>query len=133
MKALKSLFRDSDIIQVWGEPDIQISGVQSDSRKISESNCFIAITGFRSNGLDYLPQAMKNGANSVVSEFPLDKKYHGLTWVQVKNIRRVASRISAGFFDNPSKDMYVIGVTGTNGKTTQVSLKPLIFLNFFPR
>jgi UDP-N-acetylmuramoyl-L-alanyl-D-glutamate--2,6-diaminopimelate ligase len=122
MKALKSLFRDSDIIQVWGEPDIQISGVQSDSRKISESNCFIAITGFRSNGLDYLPQAMKNGANSVVSEFPLDKKYHGLTWVQVKNIRRVASRISAGFFDNPSKDMYVIGVTGTNGKTTQVSL-----------
>lgn len=122
MKTLKSLLEDSDIIKIWGRGDIPVSGIQYDSRKIIDSNCFVAIKGFKSNGLDFLPEAVKNGANSVVSEFPLIERYKNLTWIQVKNIRRVTSRMSAAFFDNPSKEMYVIGVTGTNGKTTVVSL-----------
>jgi UDP-N-acetylmuramoyl-L-alanyl-D-glutamate--2,6-diaminopimelate ligase len=122
MKNLKGLLHQVVVIQLWGNPDIRISGFQYDSRKIKPNNCFFAIGGFKRNGLDFLPQAIENGANSVISELPRNQKYKHVTWIQVENIRMAMSQLAAQWTDNPSKKMQVIGVTGTNGKTTVVSL-----------
>ena len=122
MKILKDLLRTVDVLRIWGDPNAGISGVCYDSRKIKTGDLFFAIAGLKSDGLDYLPEAMKKGAIAVVSELAFDNKSKAITWVQVRNIREALSQVSAEFFGNPSKDLYVIGVTGTNGKTTVASL-----------
>jgi UDP-N-acetylmuramoyl-L-alanyl-D-glutamate--2,6-diaminopimelate ligase len=122
MKALKALLKHVDVIKIWGNPDIPLSGLHLDSRKIVKGNCFFAVGGFKFNGIDYLPEAIRNGANSVISEFPLNRRYNNLTWVQVRNTRKAITKMAAQWAGNPSDQMVVIGVTGTNGKTTVVSL-----------
>ncbi len=122
MKILKDLLRTVDLLHIWGEVNTSISGICYDSRKIKKNSLFVAISGFKSKGIDYLPEAIKKGARAVISELPFNNKFKDITWIQVRNIREALSQISADFFNNPSKDLYVIGVTGTNGKTTVVSL-----------
>lgn len=122
MKTLKVLLKHVDVIKIWGNPDIPLSGLHYDSRKIVKGNCFFAVGGFKLNGIDYLPEAIKNGANSVISEFPLNRKYDDLTWIQVRNTRKAITKMAAQWAGNHSDQMVVIGVTGTNGKTTVVSL-----------
>ena len=122
MKNLNELLPSLDAVKLWGSPDVPLSGFQYDSRKVVRDNCFLAISGFERDGLSFLPEAIKNGANSIISEFPRDQKYKHVTWIQVRNIRKALSNLSARWSDNPSRKMKIIGVTGTNGKTTVVSL-----------
>ena len=122
MKNLNELLPKLDVVEICGDPDILLSGFHYDSRKVSQNNCFLAIEGYKHNGLDFLPEAIENGANSVISELPRDQKYKHIAWVQVSNVRKAISNLAAQWMGNPSKKMQVIGVTGTNGKTTVVSL-----------
>ena len=127
MKTLKKLLDEGDIVSIDGNLDLNVSGICYDSRKIKKNNCFVAIRGFEKNGANYTEDAVERGANSVVSETKMDRKLEDSTWIQVRNDRLALSKMSARFYDEPSKDMVVIGVTGTNGKTTVVSLINEIF------
>jgi len=122
MKSLNSVLQGVDIKKVRGDIHIKISGLELDSRKVKINNCFIAINGFEKKGLDYVEQAVKKGAKAVVSETGLGNKPKNITWIQVKNDRQALSRMAANYHSNPSERLTVIGVTGTNGKTTVVSL-----------
>jgi len=122
MILLRDLLKSVDILAHMGELNKKISGISFDSRKIKENNCFIAIKGFKNGGLNYLEEAIKKGANSVISQNKAFKKNKNITWVQVKNDRKALSQIASRFYNNPSKRMNVIGVTGTNGKTTVTSI-----------
>ena len=122
MILLRDLLKGVDILTHMGELNKKISGISFDSRKIKENNCFIAIKGFKNEGLNYLEEAIKKGANSVISQNKPLKKNKNITWVQVKNDRKVLSQIASRFYNNPSERMNVIGVTGTNGKTTVTSI-----------
>jgi len=128
---LDELLKKVDVISYSGSLHIEITGIQLDSRKIRPKNCFFAVRGYKENGLKYLGDAIAQGASCVIFESKPDDTFPDipllLTWVQVKNARVAFSRIAAAFYDYVTDSMYNIGVTGTNGKTTVVSLIHAIF------
>lgn len=122
MKTLKELLRGVDIIAHAGDLEKRIAGVTNDSRKVEKDYCFVAIQGYLQDGLKYVDEAIKRGANSVVSQHKLHKDYPDISWAQVKNDRLAFSKITANFYDRIADHFYNIGVTGTNGKTTITAL-----------
>lgn len=133
MKYINELLNDVQVVSAAGDLQREITGISHDSRKITVKNCFIAVKGFKSDGLDYLPEAIEKGAWAVVSESGPDEKYRdmidfgALTWVRVRGDRIALSKMSAALYDYPTQDMYTVGITGTNGKTTVMSLIAAIF------
>jgi UDP-N-acetylmuramoyl-L-alanyl-D-glutamate--2,6-diaminopimelate ligase len=122
MKYLDELLGKQESLAWRGNLHVPVSGIEFDSRKIKKNNCYVAIKGFVKDGIDYAADAIRNGASAVVSVHQPPQDPLHITWVQVKNDRRVLSMIASRFFDNPSQKLQVIGVTGTNGKTTTVGL-----------
>ncbi len=122
-----------DVISAAGDLRRKITGIRNDSRKIADKNCFAAVKGFKEDGLAYLPEAIKRGADSVVTEGAPDDKYRPLldsgklAWIRVRNVRVALSRMAAVLYDNPTEKMVTVGITGTNGKTTVMSLIAAIF------
>ena len=101
-------------------PDVQIKGVSIDSRAVVPGHLFIAMKGGNTDGHDYIPLAVKNGAVAVVGE----RDITGLSvpYIQLENPRRALTWIAASFYDWPGRKLTVIGVTGTDGKTTTTNL-----------
>ena len=122
MKPIKRLLNESEIVAIRGDPELTVEGLELNSQRIQKGWCFVAIKGFRRDGIEFVREAVANGANSVISIHPPPADLRDITWIQVKNDRRALSQMASLFYDNPSRRMKVIGVTGTNGKTTTVSL-----------
>jgi UDP-N-acetylmuramoyl-L-alanyl-D-glutamate--2,6-diaminopimelate ligase len=122
MKYLDELLGKQESLAWRGDLHVPVSGIEFDSRKIKKNNCYVSIKGFVKDGIAYASDAIRNGAGSVVSIHPPPQNHRQVTWVQVKNDRRVLSQMASRFFNNPSQKLQVIGVTGTNGKTTTVGL-----------
>ncbi len=101
-----------------------IYGIEIDSRKIREGDLFIALNGDKTEGRKYLDEAINNGAKIVIEESDVDKvrKLGSVIIIQSKGIRKEASEVASRFYDEPSKGLNVIAITGTNGKSTCVSL-----------
>lgn len=117
---LKNLISDLDIKDCFGNLNIEISNIHSDSRKIKENGLFVAINGFTKNGTDFIPNAIENGAKAIIVEPDVDIKSlnYNLPIISVTNTRKALAKIACNFYDNPSKKLTLIGVTGTKGKTT---------------
>ena len=103
--------------------DFNVEGISYDSRKIKSNFIFFAIKGFKEDGNKYIDKAIENGARIVFTEFDvrnLNKKYKdkGVYFFKVDEIRKFMAKMSSEFYGNPSKKLKMIGVTGTNGKTT---------------
>jgi UDP-N-acetylmuramoyl-L-alanyl-D-glutamate--2,6-diaminopimelate ligase len=122
MKYLDELLGKQESLAWRGDLHVPVSGIEFDSRKIRKNNCYVSVKGFVKDGIAYAADAIRNGAGAVVSIHPPPQNHLQVTWVQVKNDRRVLSQMASRFFDNPSRKLQVIGVTGTNGKTTTVGL-----------
>jgi UDP-N-acetylmuramoyl-L-alanyl-D-glutamate--2,6-diaminopimelate ligase len=128
MKPLSELLKAIAFIRCWGDTGVEISGIRYDSRRVEANDCFIAITGFKDDGMRYVSEAVTRGARAVVSEstpdgLPSFKAIRDrVAWIQVARARRAMSRLASEFYGNPTRDMSVVGVTGTNGKTTVVAL-----------
>lgn len=122
MKPLNELLRGVDIVTAAGDLDVMVSGVTNDSRRVRKNSCFVAIKGFKEDGLDYAAAAVQQGAACIVSQCKPPETAPGVTWVQVKNDRLTFSKVAAGFYGNIADSFYAVGVTGTNGKTTVISL-----------
>jgi UDP-N-acetylmuramoyl-L-alanyl-D-glutamate--2,6-diaminopimelate ligase len=105
---------------------LEITGIKYDSRQVSRGDLFVAIKGFKTDGHLYIGKAMENGASAVVIE---DEKYCSdqYPWIFVANSRSALADLSAAFYDYPSRKFTLIGVTGTNGKTTTTNLIAKIF------
>lgn len=100
-------------------PDVEISGVAYDSRKVKPGYLFIAIKGFETDGHKYIDSAIKNGAVAVVGE---DDVCCNVPYVRVDDTRKAMAVCGAQFYDNPQDKLKIIGITGTNGKTTTTYL-----------
>ncbi len=126
MKCLQDLLTASDVLAVRGDATIAVHQLAFDSRQVVPGDCFVALRGFHQDGIEFLPEAAARGAVAVVSSQPPSSDWPTLVWVQVKNDRRTLSQMATRFFDNPSQRLTVIGVTGTNGKSTTVALTQAI-------
>jgi UDP-N-acetylmuramoyl-L-alanyl-D-glutamate--2,6-diaminopimelate ligase len=108
---------------VRGPRDVEIRGVAVDSREVRPGFVFVALGGEKTDGHRFLGDAVARGASVVVSERPLDPKLAGtLTWVQTPDARKAAGAMAARAWGEPAKKMDLVGVTGTNGKTTSAYL-----------
>ncbi|MEA4816024.1 MAG: UDP-N-acetylmuramoyl-L-alanyl-D-glutamate--2,6-diaminopimelate ligase [Lachnospiraceae bacterium] len=105
-----------------GGTDIDINNIQYDSRKVSKGDVFIAIKGFKTDGHNYISSAVSNGAAAVILEDYPSEILSGITVIKSLDTRYALALVSYNFYDKPSSKMNVIGVTGTNGKTTTTYL-----------
>lgn len=127
MKQLKDILYKVGIEAVQGATDITISKIEFDSRKIELNDVFVAIRGTLSDGHDYIEKALSLGAIAVVcEEFP-SVIVNGVTYVKVKDSNEALAFLAANYYDNPSENIKLVGVTGTNGKTTIASLLYQLF------
>ena len=108
-------------------PNIELSGISTDSEKIKRNNLFVAIKGSNHDGHDYINQAIESGAAAVVSDRQV-KCDLSVPQLRVSNTRRALSKIASEFYGNPSLGLQVIGITGTNGKTSTASIVTSILL-----
>ncbi|HMG82593.1 MAG TPA: UDP-N-acetylmuramoyl-L-alanyl-D-glutamate--2,6-diaminopimelate ligase [Ferruginibacter sp.] len=119
---LKDILYKVNIRSVLGNTNIEINDLQIDSRKVTAGSCFIAIDGNTTNGHDYIEKAIENGAVAIIHEKTSAIPHEGVTYIEVENSAIAAGVISHNFYNAPSAQILLVGVTGTNGKTTIATL-----------
>ena len=130
MKELKEILFGVNIDSVYGDTNISVSGISFDSRQIKQNNIFIAIKGYDLDGHNYIDQSINNGAIVVVCEsLPKTINKYEIVFIKVKCSKIALYTISSNLYGNPSSKIDLIGVTGTNGKTTITSLLYKLFNN----
>ncbi|MDP5026900.1 MAG: UDP-N-acetylmuramoyl-L-alanyl-D-glutamate--2,6-diaminopimelate ligase [Flavobacterium sp.] len=127
MKILKDILYKVAIEAVHGTTDIAISKIEFDSRKIELNDVFVAIKGTLSNGHDYIEKALGLGAIAIICEELPSNIVNGVTYIKVKDTNEALAFLSSNYFENPSHNIKLVGVTGTNGKTTIASLLYQLF------
>jgi UDP-N-acetylmuramoyl-L-alanyl-D-glutamate--2,6-diaminopimelate ligase len=115
---LKKILNHIDFDLIKGKLAKEICGIKYDSREIGKGNLFVAISGLELDGHQFIDQAIKNGATAVVIEKELQNYQSGVSYLKVDNSRKTMAKLGKNFFENPLADIKLIGITGTNGKTT---------------
>ncbi len=124
---LQDLLYRVKTLKLIGLTSIKITNIHFDSRKVKKNGMFIAIKGIRTDGHNYIKKAIRKGAKVILVENIPVEINDNITYVKVVNSNKALSVIASNFYRNPSKRIKLIGVTGTNGKTTIVSLLHQIF------
>lgn len=115
---LQKILDQIDDLQYKEVPEIQISGITEDSRKVKLNFIFFAIKGSASDGHLFIESAIKNGALVIIHEKELENYQENIFYIRSKNIRKVLALAAKNLYNDPSKNFSLIGITGTNGKTT---------------
>ena len=116
---LRTLLQGMSVLERHADETLEISNVQYDSRQVTPGGLFVAVSGFQTDGHQYIPKAAENGAVCVVCE---KQPQIGIPYVLVPDARAALAQLGANWFSHPANDMCVIGFTGTNGKTTSTYL-----------
>ncbi|MFW5757437.1 MAG: UDP-N-acetylmuramoyl-L-alanyl-D-glutamate--2,6-diaminopimelate ligase [Bacteroidota bacterium] len=129
MKLLSDILYKCELIQIIGSTQIVVNQVAFDSRKVQKGALFVAMPGTVSDGHAYIDSAIEKGASAVVCEIIPDNLFKNITYIQVQDSSKALGIIAANFYANPSENLIVVGITGTNGKTTIASLLHQVFQN----
>jgi UDP-N-acetylmuramoyl-L-alanyl-D-glutamate--2,6-diaminopimelate ligase len=127
MSILKDILYKVAIESVTGSTEISVNQLHFDSRKIESNDAFVAIRGTISDGHDFVEKAISLGATAVICDILPENLTNGVTYVCVKDTNTALAFMAANFYDNPSDKLKLIGITGTNGKTTIASLLYQLF------
>ncbi len=119
---LQDLLKNIDVTKIEGENNPDVTGIFTDSRKAIASSVFIALKGVQVDGHQYINNALDLGAKVIIHEEKVDTSKEGITYVKVKDGADAAGKIAAHWYGDPSSKLKVVGVTGTNGKTTTATL-----------
>ena len=122
MKTLADLLYKVPLTRVIGSTDSVIKNIQFDSRKINKNDAFVAVKGVDTDGHLFIDKAIIRGASAVILEVLPDKLIDGINYLLVEDSKKSLAVMAANFYNNPSEKIQLIGVTGTNGKTTIVHL-----------
>lgn len=127
MKVLKDILYKVRIDQVLGSTNNAVESVAFDSRKVLPMTLFVAVRGTISDGHEFIGAAIKAGAVAIVCEELPDEILEQITYIQVKDSAEALGHIASNFYDNPSEELKLVAVTGTNGKTTVATLLYKLF------
>ena len=122
MMALKDILYRVTINAVVGSTLVDINAIQFDSRSINDNDLFVAIKGTIVDGHDFIEKAIAKGARAIIYEKLPDNFHNGITYVEVKNASRALAFMASNYYEMPSENLKLVGVTGTNGKTTVATL-----------
>lgn len=122
MKLLKDILYKVSVNIIYGDTNLEISQIDFDSRAVKEGSLFVAQRGVSVDGHSFIDKAIRLGATSVICEVLPEQKQENITFIQVDDSNTSLAIIASNFYDNPSSKLKLIGVTGTNGKTTIASL-----------
>ena len=127
---LNELTKGIKTLQIAGDADIDITGVNIDSRKIKPGHLFVAMKGTQVDGHTFIPKALELGAAAVLCEDMPEERKEGVVYVQVESTEDAVGKVATLFYGDPSTKLKLVGVTGTNGKTTIATLLYNMFRKF---
>ncbi|BAV95257.1 UDP-N-acetylmuramoyl-L-alanyl-D-glutamate--2,6-diaminopimelate ligase [Ichthyobacterium seriolicida] len=127
MKLLKEILPENTSFEIIGSHECEVKDIIFDSKSVSTSSLFVAIKGARVDGHDFIDIAIKKGATSVLCEVLPEKINDRICYIKVDDSAKYMGLLASNFYDNPSKKIKLIGVTGTNGKTTVATLLYRLF------
>ncbi|MEW6469793.1 MAG: UDP-N-acetylmuramoyl-L-alanyl-D-glutamate--2,6-diaminopimelate ligase [Bacteroidota bacterium] len=122
MKLLKDILYKANLLDVAGTTNVAITSITCDSRRVEKDALFVAVRGTQADGHQYIQSAIDAGAIAIVCEDVPETRLDRITYVRVKDASFALGIIASNFYDNPSGKIKLVGVTGTNGKTTTVTL-----------
>ena len=122
MKRLSELLSATAVVQFVTAADPQIGALEYDSRKVKAGDCFFAVCGTQSDGHNYIASAIESGAVAVVCQELPQQLNEGVSYIVVEDSNKAMADMAAAFYDYPSEELELVGVTGTNGKTTVATL-----------
>ena len=122
MKRLSDILSSTAVISFSATEDHMIEALTYDSRTVSAGSCFFAVRGTQSDGHDYIERAVEAGAVAVVCERLPERQREGVSYVVVEDTSAAMADMAAAYYDHPSHELHLVGVTGTNGKTTIATL-----------
>ena len=127
MKKLKDILKNVDLVEIIGSKEVKIREIKFDSRSVKVNDVFVALNGTITDGNKYIEDAIQNGAKTIVTEEKVSRKVENVTYIYVRNCNKALATIASNYYGNPSKDITLIGVTGTNGKTSVVYMLYQLF------
>ena len=119
---LIDLIKDIEVLNSSGDMNIEISGLETDSRQIRENHLFVAIKGVQVDGHNYIQNAIQNGATVIIHDEPLEQQKPYICYIQVANTTDILGLLAKHWYKDPSASLQLVGVTGTNGKTTTATV-----------
>lgn len=119
---LSELIKNIDTVNITGSTDIEIKGVDIDSRRVAEGHLFVAMKGTQVDGHTFIGKAVDQGAAAILCEDMPAEVAEGVTYVQVSSTEDAVGKVATQFYGDPSRKLKLVGVTGTNGKTTIATL-----------
>ncbi|MDQ3393589.1 MAG: UDP-N-acetylmuramoyl-L-alanyl-D-glutamate--2,6-diaminopimelate ligase [Bacteroidota bacterium] len=129
MAVLKDILYKVSLISVSGDMNLEVDHICLDSRTVKLGSLFIAVSGTVSDGHKFIQKSIEQGAKAIVCEVMPENLLEGITYISVDNSARSLGTIASNFWGNPSSKLTMVGVTGTNGKTTTVTLLFNLFRN----
>ena len=127
---LIELLKNVEVLNTVGDTGVEITGVNIDSRRIEAGHLFVAIPGTQTDGHKFIPKAIELGAAAILCERMPEEHAEGVTYVVVESTESVVGIVATHFFGDPSRKLKLVGVTGTNGKTTIATLLYNMFRQF---
>ena len=124
---LSDLLQNISLKSTFGNSEIEVTGIQFDSRKVVDGSVFVATRGTATDGHDFIGAAIEKGAKAIICEVQPSDKKDGITYIQVENSSDALGRMASAWYDFPSSKLKLVGVTGTNGKTTIATLLYQLF------
>ncbi len=127
---LSELLKSVNVLQVAGSTEAEVMGVNIDSRKIGKGHLFVAIKGTQTDGHQFITKAVAQGAAAILCEEMPEERNNGVCYIQVASTEDIVGQVATSFYGNPSQKLKLVGVTGTNGKTTIATLLYNMFRKF---
>lgn len=128
MIKIEEILEGIGTVSLIGNRDVTVSGVEFDSRNVKEDSLFVAVKGYKTDGHDYIEAAISAGASAVICEKLPANQPGRICWITTDDSAKALGLAAANFYGNPSRSLKLVGVTGTNGKTTIASLLYKTFL-----
>lgn len=127
MRLLKDILYKARLEEVIGSTNVAVERIEFDSRKVSSFTAFVAVRGTQTDGHKYIDSAIESGAAAVICEELPEKPKPEITYVKVRNSAEALGYMAANYYGNPSEDIKLTGITGTNGKTSVVTMSHTLF------